>query len=365
MPGVYISYPFCSQKCSFCNFASDVGSRYDKAKYAYTLLCELRAHIWDYLPETIFFGGGTPSLMSPELLCDLMSAIPGGHLTEVTMECAPGTISRESVALWRECGVNRVSLGVQSFVSAELRQTGRRHTAAAVERDLDILREGGISNVNLDLIAGLPSQTLDSWNRSLDWMEHLHPPHASVYLFEVDEDSRLGKEVILGGSRYGANILPNDDLCADLYEAAVERLATMGISRYEISNFAREGYQSRHNLKYWKLEPYIGFGLDAHSFDGRYRWGNPDTLPAYFAAREAPDARPLECVEANASEERFFIGLRLTHGIVPSEEEWSRFAVPIDRWILAGMLERAGDRLRLSHRGHLVSNEIFQEFVGA
>ncbi len=365
MPGVYISYPFCAQKCSFCNFASDVGSPEVKGRYASALLGELKAHGWEYLPETVYFGGGTPSLMPPELLQALMSAIPGERLVEVTVECAPGTVSRERVQLWRECGIDRVSLGVQSFVTEELRQTGRRHTAETVERDLAILRDGGIHNINLDLIAGLPRQTAESWNRSLEWMERLNPPHASVYLFEVDEDSRLGKEVLLGGSRYGAAAVPTDDLSADLYETAVERLGAMGILRYEISNFALSGYESRHNLKYWQLEPYIGFGLDAHSFDGRFRWGNPDTLPAYFAARETPDAAWCERVEANTSEERFFVGLRLTHGIAPTDEEWSRFEEPIERWVRAGMLERADDRLRLSDRGHLVSNEIFQEFVSA
>jgi len=365
VPGVYISYPFCAQKCSFCNFASDVGSHDAKARYARTLLHEVKSHHWEYQPETLYFGGGTPSLMAPELLGELMSAIPGERLSEVTIECAPGTISRDRVELWREWGVNRVSLGVQSFVAEELRQTGRRHTAETVEHDLKILRDGGLQNINLDLIAGLPQQTSESWNRSLDWLERLDPPHASVYLFEVDEDSRLGKEVLLGGSRYGAGALPTDDLSAEMYETAVERLSRVGISRYEISNFAQAGYESRHNLKYWQLEPYIGFGLDAHSFDGRYRWCNPDTLPAYFAARETPDSACSERVESNSSEERFFVGLRLTDGIAPSEDEWSRFAEPIGKWVDAGMLERADNRLRLSHRGYLVSNEIFQEFVSA
>lgn len=365
MPGVYISYPFCAQKCSFCNFASDVRSGSEKTRYAQALLGEMEAHRWDYLPQTVYFGGGTPSLMEPALLQELMGAIPRELLIEATMECAPGTVSPERITLWRECGINRVSLGVQSFVAEELRQTGRRHTAETVEHDVRILRDGGINNINLDLIAGLPQQTAESWDLSLKWMERLDPPHASVYLFEVDEDSRLGREVILGGSRYGADAVPTDELSAEMYETAVERLNAIGISRYEISNFARCGYESRHNLKYWQLDPYIGFGLDAHSFDGRYRWGNPDTLQAYFAACETPHAGFHERVESDASEERFFVGLRLTRGIVPSAEEWSRFAEPIEKWVQAGMLERADNRLRLSNHGHLISNEVFQEFVNA
>ena len=190
-------------------------------------------------------------------------------------------------------------------------------------------------------------------------MESLDPPHASIYLFEVDEDSRLGNEVLLGGTRYGADSVPSDDLGAELYEAAVGRLNGLGIFRYEISNFARRGRESRHNLKYWLREPYVGFGLDAHSFDGQYRWGNPDALDAYLACARS------ERTETDGSEERFFVGLRLTEGITPSDEEWLRFADPIAKWTVAGMLERAGNRLRLSGRGHLLSNEIFQEFVHA
>lgn len=366
MAGVYISYPFCAQKCTFCNFASGVESKSSQARYSHLLLNELRGHQWQFVPETVYFGGGTPSLMSPELLHALTAAIPQDHLTEVTLECAPGTITRERIAHWKACGINRVSFGVQSFVTGELRAVGRRHTAETVQGDLAMLRDEGITNVNLDLIAGLPRQTADSWGLSLDWIERLAAPHASIYLFEIDEDSRLGKEVLQGGRRYRADRLPAEDLGAELYEVAVERLRGMGLPRYEISNFAREGCESRHNLKYWQLEPYVGFGLDAHSFDGRYRWGNPDTLSAYFAARELPGGGGCHHMETDPAEERFFVGLRLARGIRPNVEDWTRFAAPIERWLSAGMLERtAEDRLRLSERAYVVSNEIFQEFINA
>ena len=144
------------------------------------------------------------------------------------------------------------------------------------------MRSEGIENINIDLIAGLPEQTSSSWEASLDWIERLAPAHVSVYIFETDEDSRLGQELIRGGVRYGANRMPSDDVMAELYERAVSRLRTHGFERYEISNFARPGFASRHNLKYWQLAPYVGFGLDAHSFDGKARWSNPDTLPLYF-----------------------------------------------------------------------------------
>ena len=358
MPGVYISYPFCNQKCSFCNFASDVYQPASRSLYEQSLLKEVVSYRWDGLPDTVYFGGGTPSLMAPDVLDDIMRALPKSRLSEVTLECAPGTITREKVDRWVQAGINRISLGVQSFNVTELRSTGRRHTAEIVESDLELLRAAGICNINLDLIAGLPHQTRGSWGESLDWIERLDPPHVSVYIFEVDEDSRLGQEVLLGGSRYSARTLPSDDLTAELYEMAVARLARGGWERYEISNFARPGRQSRHNLKYWQLEPYIGFGLDAHSFDGQYRWSNPDTLDQYLHSQ---DRSPKE--EVNRLEERFFVGLRLLRGITPTPEERRKFAEPIAKWASAGMLEDEGGTLRLSPGGVLVSNEIFQDFI--
>jgi oxygen-independent coproporphyrinogen III oxidase len=358
VPGVYISYPFCTQKCSFCNFASDVAPRDGIARYEQALLAEIQTAQWPWQPDTVYFGGGTPSLMLPGFLRQVMHAIPRQRLAEVTLECAPGTITPEALAAWQECGINRVSLGVQSFITDELRQVGRRHTAEIVEQEIALLRGQGLANFNLDLIAGLPNQTRASWEISLDWIERLAPPHASVYIFEVDEDSRLGGEILLGGVRYGAPKLPGDDLVAEMYERAVERFATLGLRRYEISNFARDGFESRHNLKYWRLDPYLGFGLDAHSFDGKQRWSNPDALEQYLQHHAAPEFSPTD-----PAEEHFFVGLRLMDGIKPTGEEWSRFAQPIDKWLQAGMLERDGERLRLSPSGVLVSNEIFQEFL--
>ena len=363
MAGVYISYPFCNQKCSFCNFASGVFSRQARERYEHTLRNEIRVHHWDWRPETIYFGGGTPSLMPLELLSDLMDQIPCERVSEVTLECAPGTITPQHAAAWKRSGVNRVSLGVQSFETAELRQTGRRHDAQIVENDVSLLRKAGIENINIDLIAGLPGQTLKSWQHSLDWVERLAPPHASVYMFELDEDSRLGKEILRGGHRYGAQHVPEDDLTADLYEHAVKRLATIGLARYEISNFARPRFESRHNLKYWQLDPYIGFGLDAHSFNGTHRWSNPDALEEYFARWENGLAGLPQRLPTDPAEEHFFVGLRLMRGIEPTKEERSRFAQPIAKHVHSGLLLEDGARLRLSARGVLLSNEVFEEFV--
>jgi coproporphyrinogen III oxidase-like Fe-S oxidoreductase len=330
-------------------------------RYHAALLAEIQSQNWDWLPETLYFGGGTPSLMPLDLLERIMDMIPRQRLEETTLECAPGTLTKNSVCCWRKSGINRVSLGVQSFVDHELRLTGRRHSAETVSQDLALLRNDGIGNINIDLIAGLPEQTASSWGVSLDWIEHLAPTHVSVYIFETDGDSRLGQELLRGGIRYGANRMPSDDVMAELYEHAVTRLHALGYERYEISNFARPGFASQHNLKYWQLAPYVGFGLDAHSFDSKARWSNPDSLPLYFETLGIP----ARLTTTDAAEEHFFVGLRLMQGIEPTAGEWDRFAEPIGRWTRAGMLERDGSRLRLTPQGVLVSNEIFQEFVNA
>ena len=356
--GVYVSYPFCAQKCTYCNFASGVFPPDTEARYRQALLAEIRGYPWAWQPETVYLGGGTPGNLPVEALQPLVDAIPGKPWAEATIEAAPGALTAETARGWAECGINRVSLGVQSFADFEIRRTGRRHTAATVAREVDLLRQAGLANFNIDLIAGLSGQTESSWSQSLDWIERLAPPHVSVYMLEVDADSRLGKEMLRGGTRYGAADAPTEDQTAALYETAVERLGRMGIQRYEISNFARPGFESRHNLKYWKLEPYAGFGADAHSFDGRTRRGNPETVAEYLSPH-----RPPPQPEPARADERMFVGLRLMEGIQPTPAEWSRYARPIHRFVEAGLLETRGPTLRLTARGVLLSNEVFQEFV--
>lgn len=357
VPGVYLSYPFCAQKCTYCNFASGVFPREQERRYVEALASELRAYEWQWKPETVYWGGGTPSALEPADLRNLMALIPGCPWAEATLEAAPGTITPERARAWADCGITRVSLGVQSFVEQEIRRTGRKHTAEIVEREIAILRDAGIINLNIDLIAGLSGQTESSWRQSLDWIERLAPPHVSVYMLEVDEDSRLGKEMLLGGVRYGASDTPSEDETASFYEIAVERLTAIGIRRYEISNFARPGCESLHNLKYWKLAPYAGFGADAHSFDGSVRRQNPESVRDYL------EGRPSEATPADPDEERFFVGLRLLAGVRPEAADWLRYAAPIQRFLDAGLLETEEGVLRLTGRGVLLSNEVFQEFL--
>lgn len=363
MPGVYLSYPFCAQKCTYCNFASDVLPQALSPRYLAAMRTEIHSHLWQWTPDTIFLGGGTPSLVPPDALADLLTAVPGAPWKEATMEAAPGSFSIEAIRRWRKAGINRVSLGAQSFVPLEIARTGRKHLPETIANDVAALRAEGIHSFNIDLIAGLAGQTLDSFKHSLDWVEKLEAPHVSVYMFEVDEDSRLGLEILQGGSRYGAGGVPTADAVAGYYEFAVERLQQMGIPRYEISNFARPGLESLHNLKYWHLDPYIGFGADAHSLDQGRRWQNVESVALYLDRLENGKSPVAESTAAIPGEERFFVGLRLSEGVEPTPAEWLQFQKQFDRFLDAGLLERQGSRLRLTSQGVLLSNEVFEEFV--
>jgi oxygen-independent coproporphyrinogen-3 oxidase len=363
MPGVYISYPFCAQKCTYCNFASGVFPADLEQEYVAALAAEIATQNFAWRPETVYIGGGTPSRLDPANLDRILSAIPGRPWLEATIEVAPGCVTAERAAAWVRAGINRVSLGVQSFIPRELARTGRKHTAEIVAGEVDTLRRAGIANINIDLIAGLAGQSIASWRESLAWIEKLAPPHVSVYMLEIDEDSRLGQEVLLNGKRYGAPDVPPDELTADLYETAVAELGRLGIQRYEISNFARPGFESLHNLKYWKLEPYLGFGADAHSFDGSLRSGNIESASDYVDKIRQGQSPRAASTPANRAEERFFVGLRLADGIHPEPSEWTRFQAPIQRFLTEGLLRREGEKLRLTNRGVLLSNEVLAEFI--
>lgn len=362
MPGVYLSFPFCAQKCTYCNFASGVFPRELEERYLEALLWEIRSHQWHWKPETVYIGGGTPSRLGGDAWKRVLDAIPGREWVEATLEAAPGDVTEEKAAGWASAGIRRVSFGVQSFEPRELAQTGRKHSAEIVEREVALLRAVGIENINLDLIAGLPHQTVESFSRSLDWIERLGVPHVSVYMLEVDEDSRLGQELIVLGSRYGAASVPDDDAIVAMYAMAIERLARMGVPRYEISNFARPGFESAHNLKYWRMEPYVGFGADAHSFTGGERIQNAETAADYVARRERGEPVTVDRVESTPGE-RLMVGLRLAAGVLMTGDDWQRYGAVVERFEGSGLMERKGDILRLTDRGVLYSNDVLQEFL--
>jgi oxygen-independent coproporphyrinogen-3 oxidase len=337
-----------------------------ESHYLVALRSEIESHVWQWTPETLYLGGGTPSGMEPETIASLLSFVPGAW-REATVEAAPGSLTPARVDAWVKGGINRVSLGVQSFVRQELARTGRKHSAETVAADVALLRDRGISNINIDLIAGLPAQTLEGWNESLDAVLKLDPTHISVYMLEVDDDSRLGSEIILGGQRYGARDVPSEDSIADFYEIADKRLRSAGIERYEISNFAHSGSESLHNLKYWKREPYVGFGADAHSFDGTTRRQNVETVQAYVERTARHETVEVESTVPDPNEEKFFVGLRLTEGVHADESDWERHGQLFERFLGGGILERTGvnGNLRLTPRGIMVSNEVFEEFLNA
>jgi len=385
--GLYISVPFCRTKCSYCNFASDVFSRSVFQRYVDRVCADMEhanatvAQIGgciERLVDSVYLGGGTPTVLDIAQLQHLFVTISQNFEvqpdTEITVECAPGTLAPAVLEGLQSCGVNRISLGVQSFVDQEAASVGRLHNRKTVLDDISRLRAAGLENINIDLIAGLPHQTVDSWVLSVEQAIASQAPHVSVYMLEVDQDSRLGRELIAGGTKYHAHFVPDEDLTADLYTMASERLEAAGVRQYEISNFARPGCQSRHNLKYWTRRPYLGFGVDAHSMlpgleagVEAVRFSCPDSLEAYVAGGALNSAT---ISSATALEETFFLGLRLTRGLNLRDvvAEFGQGSVTglsesIDDFVWAGLMERQGDVIHLTPRGRLLSNEVFERFI--
>jgi len=385
--GIYISVPFCRTKCSYCNFASDVFSRAMFDKYV-SRVCADIAGVERTAEEvggrierdvdSIYLGGGTPTVLDPAQLRRMFDAVRSQFVVvsdaEVTVECAPGTLTPQVLDTLLQCGVNRVSLGVQSFIDAEAASVGRLHKRATILDDIARLSAIGIDNINTDLIAGLPHQTAESWQGSLQETIATGAPHVSVYMLEVDEDSRLGRELIAGGTRYHAHFVPDEDAVADFYVAACEALDSAGIAQYEISNFARKGQESRHNLKYWTRQPYLGFGVDAHSMlpspapeIEAVRFSTCDRLEEYTAGSSL---KKFAVSRIAALEETLFLGLRLNRGL-DLQKVAARFGPigltelrpNISALVSDGLLYQDGDNIRLTSRGRLVSNEVFQSFI--
>jgi oxygen-independent coproporphyrinogen-3 oxidase len=385
--GIYISVPFCKTKCSYCNFASDVFSRVVFERYVDRVCADIAnsrriaedmGGQIEHEVDTIYLGGGTPTVLDVAQLQRIFAAVRTQFNVqsnaEVTVECAPGTLSPTVLEGLLRCGVNRVSLGVQSFIDAEASAVGRLHKRATVLDDIAGLRAAGITNINVDLIAGLPHQTAESWHQSLAEAIATGAPHVSVYMLEVDEDSRLGREVMAGGTRYHAHFVPDEDASADFYVAACEQLETAGIAQYEISNFAHAAFESRHNLKYWTRQPYLGLGVDAHSMlksvapnADAVRFSTADSLEKYVAG--LPLDRTVITRET-ALEENFFLGLRLNRGVnlrqvatIFGNDAVENLRPTIAGLIADGLLFEESDHIRLTPRGRLLSNEVFQAFL--
>ena len=326
--------------------------------------------------DTVYIGGGTPSLLAPADLQRTLDALRGSFvssLEEVTLEADPETITAEKVRGWMAAGINRISMGTQSFDDKELAAAGRLHRRADIYAANKTARAAGIQNISFDLIAGLPHQTEQSWKRTVGELIALAPEHISIYMLEIDEGSRLGREVLQGGARYSAGAIPEDDSIADFYEYACAELAAAGYEHYEISNWAKPGLRSRHNLKYWLREPYFGIGAGAHSFDGTMRWANAHDPAGYSAALSAgrlPVEQKEVLSEEQALDEELFLGLRLLEGIDVSALEaryntalWNSLRKRIDPLVERGLVEWRERRLCLTPNRLAVSNEVFVELM--
>ena len=385
--GIYVQVPFCQTKCTYCNFHTGVVSSSRFAPYVSAVCREMKTYRDLYLAagvelvpaiaenatvDTVYIGGGTPSLLDPTHLQNILHTIRDSFrcgVSEITLEADPETVDAQKAAAWARATINRVSFGVQSFSDAELAASGRMHRRADIYHAFPILREAGIANIGFDLIAGLPLQTPDSWRESVDRLVQLGPEHVSVYILEVDEKSRLGSELLRGGKRYSAGAVPSEDQMAEFYELAQSSFSAAGYHHYEISNWAKPGFESRHNLKYWRREAYLGFGAGAHSFSGVQRWANAHDAAGYVKTMQN-EVLPVEQLERltpeGALEEELFLGLRQLDGIDVSriERDYAvKLASRFDPLTSSGLVEWNGPVVRLAPTRLSVSNEVFVELL--
>lgn len=385
--GVYIHIPFCKSRCSYCDFATDVYRDSGTVERYVDALCrEIEGGNPsgsegvgtvpqdDTLPtgrvsashiDTIYFGGGTPSVLEPEQIERILNAVTSvfsvAESAEITMEMNPGTVTPEKLDAFRKLGINRASFGVQTFNEFDLKLLARGHDANDARQTYRMLRESGFANISFDLIAGLPGQTIEDWSRNLDEAIAMEPEHLSLYLLEIHESTPLAEQV-----RSGRRTPIDDELAAEMYEMMLDRLAAAGYEQYEISNFAKPGFESRHNTKYWRLDPVYGFGVSAHSFDGRERYANECDTAKYVSLIEEEGSAEVFREIVNIGSETAFLGLRLNEG-VDIEAYERRFGVELSlkssELIQRGLVETADGRLRLTRKGMLFSNEVFAEFV--
>jgi putative oxygen-independent coproporphyrinogen III oxidase len=382
--GIYIQVPFCQTKCTYCNFHTGVVSR-DRYQPYVNAVCREIGEMDGSSPveaDTIYFGGGTPSLLEPSALAKLVDRLRGayhGEFAEVTLEADPETVTPEKATQWQRAGFNRVSLGAQSFQDAELKAAGRMHRREDIFRAVDLLRAAGFRNLSLDLIAGLPQQTRESWEDSVSQLLRIYPEHVSIYMLEIDDGSRLGREALSGGIRYGADALPSDDDTADFYDSARESLRSAGYEHYELSNWGLPGRWSQHNLKYWRREAYIGYGAGAHSFDGFMRWANVHE-PARYARLIEQGNSAREQVEPVtpfiALTEDMFLGLRQLSGAdfariereyakeEPLRDRLATLRQRIETLQMHGLLEFDGTFVRIPANKLTISTEILSELLG-
>ncbi|HEX4999812.1 MAG TPA: radical SAM family heme chaperone HemW [Terriglobia bacterium] len=362
-PGVYIHIPFCVQRCYYCAFAVTLDPEPAWNPYMERVSREIAISGEPESPETIYFGGGTPSLVSPDAIESLMTRFPG-RPSEVTIEANPATLGREKLERYRAIGVTRISLGVQSLEDEDLAKAGRLHTAREALADFESLRVAGFDNINLDLIAGLPEQRLETWIRNVDRALDLGPDHISIYMLDAEERSQWGRKGLTGVA---------DEDFARFYLEAVDRLASAGYVHYEISNWARPGRECRHNLQYWTGVPYRGFGLGAHSYTPYRRYWNASSMTDYarrIDAGELPVVAEEQLTREMRLEEAFMLGLRRMAGFNPGRAAEELGVVLKPEWYArvgelqdAGWIEYDGSTLRLKPAGWLAATSVIAELL--
>src|SRR2546423_881269 len=380
--GIYIHIPFCRSRCSYCDFATGMYESELAARYVQAVATEITAgreveHPGDV--DTIYFGGGTPSLLTPAQIEQILKAVRDRFKmldgAEMTIELNPGdggisaASKREKLLEFRRCGINRASFGAQTFDDRELKQLGRTHSSSDIYSTFNHLREAGFENMNFDLIAGLPGQTLAGWRRNLNEALNLRPEHLSLYLLDVHEGTPLAEQI-----KRGMRPVPDDDLAAEMYRLMIDEVSAAGYEHYEISNFCLPGFESRHNTKYWTGEPYYGFGCSAHSFDSeRKRWSNERDAAKYVQLIEKEQSPLVERTGLSGEQARaesIFLGLRLMRGF--NLQNYLRrfgndlrdeYEVELARLRYAGLIEVDEKLIRLTTRGVLLSNEVMTTFV--
>lgn len=370
---VYIHIPFCLKKCNYCDFLSFAQPQ-QMEQYVQALVAEmeLAAQQYDMQAKTVFMGGGTPSCLPEPLLEQVLQAIQRHFVTsqllEYTIEANPGTLTEQKLQLMRRYGVNRLSLGVQSDDVAQLQLLGRIHSFAQAEQAVQLARRAGFTNINLDFMYGLPGQTLEQWQRTLQHAMALQPQHLSLYQLKIEEGTQFARWQEAGKiSEF------DDETALQMYRLAQEMLSEQGYQQYEISNYAQPGYSSLHNQVYWRTENYLGLGLGACSWIRPLRWNNGFDMADYVAQlqkKQLPQQQPARLTELEQMEETVFMALRMNEGL--SRQLFIRrfgktvedvFAGPLERCIEQGWLIQSRDHYCLTEAGRVLGNLVFLEFI--
>lgn len=362
MLGLYTHIPFCESKCTYCDFYS-ITDHSLKAEYAEAICREMES-VFDNSPaDTLYFGGGTPTTMGSDLLGRIISkavSLYGLKDAEITIEANPDTVTASMLSELREFGCNRISFGMQSADENELRVLGRAHTAEQVDSAVSLAKAAGFENISVDIMLGIPYQTVESLEHTIDFTHSLGVQHVSAYMLTVEAETPLAYSLHLPHC-------PDDEQTAELYLYTLSRLEAMGFSQYEISNFSLTGFESKHNLKYWLCQPYFGFGCAAHSFDGRFRYGHSRDIKAYL--KHGADDRPYFDRNAGGWDEVLMLGLRLNRGVDLGNAEknyaFDKNALlkQAEKYSASGLMNISGDTISLTSKGFLVSNEILANLV--